>query len=87
MIVLSMVGKNYRLTQDMREAAALLKLPIASVPMILRQIYADAPGQGAVVWNLGSRAREAADEVDRLFRELMPEAVRESPRRRQAMPA
>lgn len=78
-IVLSMVGKNYRLTQDMREAAAVLKLPIASTFMTLRQIYADAPGQASVVWNLGSRAREAALEVDRLFRELMPEAVRKTP--------
>ncbi len=74
-IVLSMVGKNYRLTQDMREAAALLKLPIAQTSMTLRQIYADAPGQATLVWNMGSRAREAAVEVDRLFRELMPEAV------------
>lgn len=75
-IVLSMVGKNYRLTQDMREAAALLKLPITPTFMTLRQIYADAPGQAAVVWNMGSRAREAAVEVDRLFRELVPEAIR-----------
>lgn len=77
-IVLSMVGKNYRLTQDMREAAALLKLPITPTFMTLRQIYADAPGQAAVVWQLGSRAREAAIEVDRLFRELVPEAVRKT---------
>jgi chromosome partitioning protein len=74
-IVLSMVGKTYRLTQDMREAAALLKLPIAPTFMTLRQIYADAPGQASVVWNMGSRAREAALEVDRLFHELMPEAA------------
>ncbi len=74
-IVLSMVGKRYRLTQDMREAAALLKLPITPTFMTLRQIYADAPGQAAVVWQLGSRAREAAIEVDKLFHELMPEAV------------
>lgn len=74
-IVLSMVGKNYRLTQDMREAAALLKLPITPTFMTLRQIYADAPGQAAVVWQLGSRAREAAIEVDKLFHELLPEAV------------
>jgi chromosome partitioning protein len=67
MIVLSMVGRNYRLTQDMREAAAVLKLPIAHTSMILRQIYADSPGQGSVVWNLGARAKEADDEVDRLF--------------------
>ncbi|MDP9175787.1 MAG: ParA family protein [Planctomycetota bacterium] len=75
-IVLSMVGKNYRLTQDMRDAAAALNLPLASKPMILRQIYADAPGQGAVVWNMGSRAREAADEVDHIFREILPDAAK-----------
>jgi chromosome partitioning protein len=75
-IVLSMVASHYRLTKDMRDAAAGLRLPIASKAMNLRQIYADAPGQGAVVWNMGSRARTAADEVDRLFRELIPDAVR-----------
>ena len=77
-IVLSMVGKHYRLTQDMRDAAAVLKLPITPTFMTLRQIYADAPGQAAVVWNMGSRARDAAEEVDRLFHELLPEAARES---------
>ncbi len=76
MIVLSMVGKNYRLTHDMKAAAAALELPLASRAMILRQIYADAPGQGAVVWNLGSRAQEAAEEVDQLFREILPDARR-----------
>ena len=40
----------------------------------LKQIYADAPGQGAVVWHLGARAREAADEVGALFREMLPDA-------------
>ena len=74
-IVLSMVGKNYRLTADMKDAAAALNLPMASGALILRQIYADAPGQGAVVWNMGTRARVAADEVDRIFREILPEAV------------
>ena len=34
-----------------------LNLPLASTAMILRQIYADAPGQGAVVWRLGSRGQ------------------------------
>src|SRR6185312_15649196 len=71
-IVLSMVGRNYRLTQDMKEAAAALELPLASTAMILRQIYADAPGQGAVVWQLGSRGQEAAQEVGQLFREILP---------------
>lgn len=77
-IVLSMVGKNYRLTQDMKDAAAALSLPLASTAMILRQIYADAPGQGAVVWDMGARAREAADEAVQLFREILPHAARTS---------
>jgi len=77
-IVLSMVGMKYRLTADMKEAAAALNLPLASRAMTLRQIYADAPGQGAVVWNMGSRAREAADEVDQIFREILPDAVTKS---------
>ena len=73
-IVLSMVGRNYRLTKDMKEAAAALDLPLASTPLILRQVYADAPGQGAVVWRLGARGGEAADEVCRLFREILLDA-------------
>jgi len=74
-IVLSMVGKNYRLTKDMKDAAAALHLPLATTAMILRQVYADAPGQGAVVWKLGSRARKAGHEVKQLFREILPKAV------------
>ncbi len=75
-IVLSMVGMHYRLTQDMKDAAAALSLPLANKALILRQIYADAPGQGAVVWNMGSRARDAANEVEELFRELLPGAAK-----------
>src|SRR5207249_2896051 len=70
-IVLSMVGKHYRLTQDMKDAAAVLGLPLAKAALTLRQIYADAPGQGAVVWDMGARARQAAGEVQQLFREIL----------------
>ena len=74
-IVLSMVGTTYRLTADMKQAAAALGLPLAARAMTLRQIYADAPGQGTVVWMMGPRGRVAADEVDRIFREVLPDAV------------
>jgi chromosome partitioning protein len=74
--VLSMVGKNFRLTEDMKDAAASLKLPLARKALILRQIYADAPGQGRVVSDLGARGKEAAAEVDQLFREILPEACK-----------
>src|SRR5882672_8950557 len=53
-IVLSMVGKTYRLTKDMKAAAAALSLSVAATAVTLRQIYADAPGQGTVVWDMGS---------------------------------
>ena len=74
-MVLSMVGKTYRLTADMIDAAAALNMPLASQAMTLRQIYADAPGQGKVVWNMGSRAREAANEVNQIFCEILSQAA------------
>lgn len=72
-IVLSMVGKTYRLTRDMRDAARGLDLPLARTPLTLRQVYADAPGQGAVVGHMAARGRDAAAEVEALFAELLPE--------------
>jgi len=75
-MVLSMVGRTYRLTADMIEAAAALNLPLASQAMTLRQVYADAPGQGKVVWNMGAKARDAANEVNQIFCEILPQAAR-----------
>jgi len=69
-----MCGKDYRLTKDMTEAASALELELAKTPVTLRQAYADAPGQSTFVWNMGYQARDAADEIDSLFRELLPEA-------------
>jgi chromosome partitioning protein len=65
----------------MKDAAAKLDLPMAKTALTLKQIYADAPGQGAVVWQLGARGREAAHEVESLFREVLPDGCRKSPRR------
>ena len=70
--VLSMVGKEYRLTKDMREAAASLNLSLTETAVTLRQAYADAPGQATFVWNMGAVAKNAAHEIDSLFRELLP---------------
>jgi chromosome partitioning protein len=89
--VLSMVGQTYRLTKDMKEAADALNLPLARSAITLRQVYADAPGQAQVVWRMGARAKEAAEEIKTLFAELLPEVSGEntshlhtSPRRRRA---
>ena len=72
--VLSMVGREYRLTKDMVEAASNLKLALTDTPATLRQAYADAPGQATFVWNMGYQAKDAALEIDRLFQELLPGA-------------
>lgn len=74
-VVLSMVGKNYRLTQDMKEAAVSLRLALTEAALTLRQVYADAPGQGTVVWKMGTRAGDAATEMERLFREILPQVA------------
>ena len=74
-VVLSMVGKNYRLTQDMKEAAVSLRLALTDAALTLRQVYADAPGQGTVVWKMGTRAGDAALEMERLFREILPQVA------------
>ncbi|MCA9191090.1 MAG: ParA family protein [Planctomycetales bacterium] len=73
--VLSMVGRDYRLTKDMHDAASTLKLSLTDTPITLRQAYADAPGQATFVWRMGYSARDAADEIDALFQELLPEAT------------
>ena len=73
--VLSMVGRDYRLTKDMLDAAQSLEIAVAGTAVTLRQAYADAPGQATFVWNMGYSARDAADEIDSLFRELLPQAI------------
>lgn len=63
--VLSMVGRDYRLTKDMLQAARILNLSVANTAITLRQAYADAPGQATFVWNMGYAARDAAEELTR----------------------
>lgn len=76
--VLSMVGREYRLTKDMRDAAQVLQLSLIDTPVTLRQSYADAPGQATFVWNMGYSARDAAEEIDQLFREILPDVAAEN---------
>ena len=60
---------------DMLDAAQSLEIAVAGTAVTLRQAYADAPGQATFVWNMGYSARDAADESDSLFRELLPQAI------------
>ena len=62
---------RYRLSQEFLETAKSLGIRW-SVGLRLRQAYADAAGQGTVVWRLGRGADAAAVEIKTLFQELFP---------------
>ncbi len=60
---------QYRLTQEFLAAVPTLGVPVLS-GLRLRQAYADAVGQGTLVWRLGPRGLAATEELSRLFEEL-----------------
>jgi len=61
---------RHRLSQELLETAKSLGIPVASGLRYL-QAYADAVGQGTVVWHMGPAAAQAAGEIQQLFTELM----------------
>ena len=62
---------QYRLSQEFLETTKSMEIPTAT-GLRLRQAYADAAGQGTVVWKLGPRGEQAALEIQELFTELVP---------------
>lgn len=69
LLVPNKLQRNYRLSRELLDTAGTLGLDVAP-GLGLRQAYADAAGQGTVVWKLGSAAREAAEEVHALFKQI-----------------
>jgi len=68
---------RYRLSRELLEIGKSLGVPTVS-GLRLRQAYADAAGQGTVVWRMG--ASPAVAEMDGLLEELLiyePEAITE----------
>ncbi len=63
------IQKNKRLSQEFLQTAQSLGLRMTGGLRLL-QAYADAPGQGQLVWNLGRQAREAGLEIQNLFKEI-----------------
>ena len=57
---------QYRLTGEFLDAAQALEIRSAA-GLRLRQAFADAAGQGTVVWRLGPRGEPAASEIKELF--------------------
>lgn len=60
---------NFRLSRELLDTANSLEIP-ALHGLKLRQAYADAVGQGTVVWRL-SRCSEAQAEMENLFTQIM----------------
>ena len=61
---------QYRLSRELLETAKSLDIPSVG-GLRLRQAYADAAGQGVVVWSLGPRGELAANEIKELFNGLL----------------
>ena len=61
---------QYRLSRELLETVKSLEIPAAG-GLRLRQAYADAAGQGTVVWRLGPCGEMAAREIRELFHELL----------------
>lgn len=61
---------QYRLSRELLETVKSLEIP-AAAGLRLRQAYADAAGQGQVVWRLGPRGELAAREIKELFHGLL----------------
>jgi chromosome partitioning protein len=60
---------RYRLSRELLEAVATLPVR-ARIGLQLRQAFADAAGQGTLVWRLGPRGRTATREIRGLFHGL-----------------
>ena len=60
---------QYRLTQELLATVQTLGVPVLG-GLRLRQAFADAAGQGTLVWRLGPRGLAATEEITRLFGEL-----------------
>ena len=60
---------QYRLTHELLATVQSLGVPVMG-GLRLRQAFADAAGQGTLVWRLGPRAAAATQEITGLFEEL-----------------
>ena len=69
---------QYRLSQEMLVAAGSLGVPVMG-GLRLRQAFADAAGQGTLVWRMNRRGEAAATELELLFKEVMGHETESKP--------
>ncbi|GAA5484002.1 ParA family protein [Haloferula sargassicola] len=69
-LVPNKLQKRYRLSQELMHVVHDADVA-GSTGLSLLSAYADAAGQGTVVWRMGSKAEKAAREMNRLFDEIL----------------
>ena len=74
MLVPNKLQVQYRLSRELVETLSALDIP-ATQGLRLRQAYADAAGQGTVVWRLGSSRENAGNEIRELFYGMFGQAA------------
>jgi len=70
-VVPNKLQPNYRLSKELVQTVKNLGMPVGD-GLRLRQAYADAAGQGTVVWRMATQsARDATAELQFLFQQLI----------------
>jgi chromosome partitioning protein len=59
-----------RLSQELLEVGKKIGVPMAKVGIRLRTVHADARGQGTFVFKMGSKARDASEDLEAVFKEI-----------------
>jgi len=78
LLVPNKLQTRYRLSQELTETAKRLSIP-ATGGLHLRQAYADAAGQGTVVWKLAKGGGAATGEIRSFFQGLWNNANTTNP--------
>jgi chromosome partitioning protein len=71
LLVLNRIQSRTRLSGESLDALKSFPIPVAKHSIGSRVAFADAYGQGCTVWNLGSAARVAADELQAVVKEIL----------------
>jgi chromosome partitioning protein len=65
------VQNRTRLSTELLTTAQKIGIPMVKTAIHMRQVYADAPGQDTTVFAMGTRGKDAVEELNRVFQEVM----------------
>ena len=75
-VVMTHANSRFKLVREMHDAANELGFKFIEQTISLCQSYAQAPGEGRFIWEMGKRAESAAREMDALFRTMFGPALK-----------